>query len=360
MSRKEKKFCGAEGNSQWVDVPTEFALQLFNPLLIEIYWLGHLFCLSSHHLDVSECEVEITVRRMCCWVQLLQYVKHSLTGSVSHWRPVGQEDAFQTALQTDGRRHLHLISGHIPTTFIYCIQPSVAVSTNFINKSSLCAVASFLESRPCPFRHQLWAHLHICCPFYVYLLITFGPLWAQSEQCFPNETECVRLNVLNRGQDRLSAVQTHKSCVITGFHLPWGPTATPLILHSSSLPLSYPCYSLLAGVLCLFFYKPHLCSSFLLCSTSLFPMSFPSFMSVSSSLLDRLLSEMAAGSSVAQLGINKRLDISLLSPSPVALFFPSSPSSPRGRHKRFFLHCTHGDPEHLSIRQQERKIKSDN
>lgn len=69
-----------------------------------------------------------------------------------------------------------------------------------------------------------------------------------------------------------------------------------------------------------FFQTPQL---LVISTLQLFPVSFPPLMLVSSFLLCRLLSEMAASSSVAQLGINKHLDISLLSPSLVALFFSS-------------------------------------
>lgn len=136
-------------------------------------------------------------------------------------------------------------------------------------------------------------------------------------------------------------------CLITGYHFPQGSCAFPLIppfppfIHSSSSPVPslilsppqpkpFTCLlqTIILSLLPLpsatprspFFY-PYLLllisplqplSSYLLSSL---PQSSPPL------LLDRLLSEMAAGSSVAQLGINKHLDIFLQSPSHVSPFF---------------------------------------
>lgn len=153
----------------------------------------------------------------------------------------------------------------------------------------------------------------------------------------------------------------HKSyCLITGYHFPRGPTATPLIPHSSSFPSS-PLFLVLSLI---FSKAPHLFPPsllppsillLLLLIPPLLYLSLPSFVLVSSFLLDRLLSEMAAGSSVAQLGINKHLDFSLLSPSPVPLLFPfqfcAHTSTTQGFSFSIVI-CVLADPDHLSIRQK--------
>ena len=126
-------------------------------------------------------------------------------------------------------------------------------------------------------------------------------------------------------------------CLITGYRFPWGPTAAPLIPLTAPftpLPQSCPWYSPLTAKppnllplsllpLSILPFKPHQ-------RLLLFPISRPPFMRFSSFLRDRLISQMATGSSVAQLGINKHLDISLLCPLPFALFRPFDSSS----HKR--------------------------
>lgn len=134
----------------------------------------------------------------------------------------------------------------------------------------------------------------------------------------------------------------HKSCcLITGYHFPGGSHCHSFnsslfhLLFLSPIPVfSLTCFLLLYFLFSILLSNPYACSSFLLRSYPLSP-SLPSVL-VSSFLLGRLLSEMAAGSSVAQLGINKHLDISLLSPSPVALFF-SFHFSPRTRTTQAFL-----------------------
>lgn len=139
----------------------------------------------------------------------------------------------------------------------------------------------------------------------------------------------------------------HKSCcLITRYHFPRGTAAALFLtlLLSSPLPQSYPWSSqpntltsfLLFYFLSIFIFEtPPLLLISPLHIFSLSPIS-PPFMHLSSFLLDRLLSEIAAGSSVAQLAINKHLDISLLIPSPVALFF-SFHFSPHTRTRQVFL-----------------------
>lgn len=88
----------------------------------------------------------------------------------------------------------------------------------------------------------------------------------------------------------------------------------------SSQPETLTCILLLYFLSVFVFETPPLLLVSPLHIYSLSPIT-PPFMHLSSFLLDRLLSEIAAGSSVAQLGINKHLDISLLILSLVALFF---------------------------------------
>lgn len=118
----------------------------------------------------------------------------------------------------------------------------------------------------------------------------------------------------------------HKSCcLIIGYHFPRGLSAASLI-HPFFHPAFYFFISLtlsLASSSCsssiyLFFPPMFLISSL----QSLLNIFSRPCVHLSSFLLEGALSEMATGSSVAQLGINKHLDISLLSPSPVDPFFP--------------------------------------